>query len=211
MIATLSSPALRVFVIEPQRLLGKALCTLLAGGEGIEIAGDAAVLDADALASARPDVIIVSYDGGGERLRATVSACRTAVQGARVLVLGTQASPPAMIRSLSCGADGYAVKDATPQELTLCVHNLAKDGFYADPRLAESVLRERASHDITQLSRRELEVVGFIVEGLSNKEISAELHLSEKTVKNHVANIFSKLHLTARTQVAVFAIRNGIV
>ncbi|MGZ3554180.1 MAG: response regulator transcription factor, partial [Vulcanimicrobiaceae bacterium] len=67
------------------------------------------------------------------------------------------------------------------------------------------------NHDISTLSDRELEVVRLVAEGLSNKEISARLSLSDKTVKNHISHILAKMNLTARTQVAVYAIRAGIV
>jgi DNA-binding NarL/FixJ family response regulator len=91
---------------------------------------------------------------------------------------------------------------------------VAGGSFYADPRLSGAVLRQRAQRrdrDISELSPREIEVVRLIAQGLSNKEISQRLLLSDKTVKNHISSIFSKLHMTARTQVAIHAIRTGFV
>jgi DNA-binding NarL/FixJ family response regulator len=72
-------------------------------------------------------------------------------------------------------------------------------------------LRNLANQHPVDLSRRELDVVRLIAEGLSNKQIADRLQLSDKTVKNHVANIFSKLGVTARTQIAIHAIRTGLV
>jgi DNA-binding NarL/FixJ family response regulator len=95
------------------------------------------------------------------------------------------------------------------------VKAVAEGQSYVDPRVAGGLLRRRTLNggkpDITELSTREGEVIRLIAEGLANKQISARLHLSEKTVKNHISRIFSKLNITARTQAAVHAIRTGIV
>ena len=86
--------------------------------------------------------------------------------------------------------------------------------FYVDPRLAGSMLRRmserRYKGDPTELSERETDVIQLIAIGLSNKQISEKLFLSEKTVKNHISRIFSKLNVTARTQAAIYAIKSGL-
>ncbi|GAC1405361.1 MAG: hypothetical protein NVSMB64_10100 [Candidatus Velthaea sp.] len=118
-----------------------------------------------------------------------------------------------MQRALSSGAEAYIVKDISPPELLRAVKTVADGESYVDPRAAGNLLRRRSQNgraDIMELSERESEVLKLIAEGLANKQISARLHLSEKTVKNHVSRIFSKLNITARTQAAVHAIRNGI-
>jgi DNA-binding NarL/FixJ family response regulator len=85
---------------------------------------------------------------------------------------------------------------------------------YVDPRVAGGLLRRRSLSngrpDVDELSVRETEVIRLIAEGLSNKEISGRLSLSEKTVKNHISRIFSKLHIYTRAQAAVHAIRTGL-
>jgi DNA-binding NarL/FixJ family response regulator len=83
-----------------------------------------------------------------------------------------------------------------------------------DPRIAGGVLRRRSAMngrvDINELSARETQIIRYIARGLSNKEISSELYLSERTVKNHISRIFSKLNVSARTQAAVYAIKSGL-
>jgi DNA-binding NarL/FixJ family response regulator len=117
-----------------------------------------------------------------------------------------------MQRCLACGVDGYIVKDISPGELMRACKAVARGETYFDPRVAGGLLRrlqsERPAED--ELSLRESEIVRLIAAGLSNKEIGERLCLSEKTVKNHVSRIFSKLQITARTQAAIYAIRNGI-
>jgi two-component system response regulator DegU len=129
----------------------------------------------------------------------------------RVCVLTTNLSADTMMAALSVGANGYVVKDVTPNALIDSIKAVGAEGFYADPRLSAMLLKrnvERAPHD---LSPRELDVVRLIAQGLSNKEIGSRLLLSDKTIKNHVANIFTKLNVNARTQVAIYALRNKIV
>jgi DNA-binding NarL/FixJ family response regulator len=93
------------------------------------------------------------------------------------------------------------------------VRSVAGGEFYADSRIAGTMLRRRAgvSRDLNELSRRESEIIRLIAEGLSNKEIGVRLSLSEKTVKNHISHIFAKLNINARSRAAVYAIRNGLV
>jgi DNA-binding NarL/FixJ family response regulator len=92
---------------------------------------------------------------------------------------------------------------------------VARGHSYVDPRLAGGLLRGRSrgaeKRPATELSSRETEILKLIAEGFANKQISSRLGLSEKTVKNHISRIFSKLKISARTQAAVHAIRAGIV
>jgi DNA-binding NarL/FixJ family response regulator len=118
-----------------------------------------------------------------------------------------------MQRAFSAGADGYIVKDILPEELIAAVKTMSAGSLYVDPRLVGFILRRHAGvgrREPNELSRREGDVVRLIAAGLSNREISQRLGLSDKTVKNHISHIFSKLDVTARTQVVVYAIRNGL-
>ena len=118
-----------------------------------------------------------------------------------------------MQRCLAAGADGFVVKDTSVSELTSAIKLLAEGTPYVDPRVAGGVLRRRAMHQeisLNELSNRETEIVRLIAQGLSNRDIGANLLLSEKTIKNHISRIFEKLQVSARTGVAVYAIRKGI-
>ncbi len=120
-----------------------------------------------------------------------------------------------MQRCLSAGADGYVVKDILPVELIRAVKSVAAGHNYVDPRVAGGVLKRRSGGygrgAQNELSVRETEIIRLIARGMSNKEISGKLHLSEKTVKNHISRIFAKLNISARTQAAVHAIKTGLV
>lgn len=207
----MSIKPLRVYIIEPQPLLGKALFRMVSDDDELVVAGESMTFNAAVLAQAHPDIILADWDEDFNAIADLVQGCRRVVPQVRICVLTAHLSAPQMMRAISAGVDGYVAKDVSPAELLACVKQVAVDGFYADPRLTKLLLRSRAKHEAVQLSKRELDVVRLVAEGLSNKEIAARLMLSDKTVKNHIANIFAKLDLTARTQIAVYAIRNGLL
>jgi len=195
-------------------LFGKALCQVFSLDPDVQIVGDSHFVDAQALHKARPDLIILDIDGNHGEVSQGLATCRETLPDARVCVLSMRPQAEAMQRCLAGGAEGYIVKDVTPAELLRAVKMVAEGETYVDPRVAGGVLRRRSISngrpDVDELSIRETEVIRLIAEGLSNKEISGRLNLSEKTVKNHISRIFSKLHIYARAQAAVHAIRTGL-
>ena len=211
----MASGARRVVVIESQLLFAKALGAMLSDDGAFDVVGDQRAPDAAALAALRPDLVVIDLDGQPADLAQTIAACIEGGENVRVCVLSMQHSAEMMQRCLSYGAEAFIIKDIAPAELVRAVKLVAEGQTYVDPRVAGGLLRRRnqpgAKADILELSSREAEVLKLIAEGLANKQISARLHLSEKTVKNHVSRIFSKLNISARTQAAVHAIRTGIV
>jgi DNA-binding NarL/FixJ family response regulator len=110
-------------------------------------------------------------------------------------------------------SDGFASIHASPDEVIAAVVSIARGSHTVGEGLLQPAERRRATvrhNGCSDLSKRETEVIRLIVDGMSNKEISSTLVLSEKTVKNHVSRIFSKLNVNARTQAAVIALRQGM-
>jgi DNA-binding NarL/FixJ family response regulator len=212
---TIRTDVVRLYIIEAQALFAKALCQVFANDRAIEITGDAQAINEAALVKARADVVLLDIDGGAAGMIEVLTSIRTLVPKSRICVLTMRPEPEVMQRSLAAGADGYIVKDVTPAELINAVKLVARGENYVDPRVAGGWLRRRSNGnrrtDLNELSTREAEVIRLIAEGLSNKEISARLNLSEKTIKNHISRIFSKLNIYARTQAAVHAIRMGLL
>ncbi|MGH7708823.1 MAG: LuxR C-terminal-related transcriptional regulator [Vulcanimicrobiaceae bacterium] len=206
---------LRVAVIESQALFAKALCSVLAEDPEVKVVGEYRAPTPEALAAAKPNLIVFDIDGQTTDLAEAVTICQHGAPGARICVLSMKLSPELMQRVLATGAEAYIVKDISPGELIRAVKTVASGESYVDPRVAGGLLRRRNTAagrtEIAELSAREAEVIKLIAEGLANKQISARLNLSEKTVKNHISRIFSKLNINARTQAAVHAIRAGIV
>jgi len=135
----------------------------------------------------------------------------------QVVVLTSYHEDEHIFPALKAGALSYVLKDLSAEELAEAVRKAAVGEAVLHPRVAARVIkelqgkREDALNPFTELSERELEVLKLIADGMSNAEMAAKLVLSEKTIKGHVSNILSKLHLVDRTQAAVYAWREGVV
>ncbi len=135
----------------------------------------------------------------------------------KVVMLTSYHDDEHVFPAIRAGALSYVLKEIGPEELADAVRKAAIGEATLHPRVAARVVRElhgsrRAEPNVFhELSDRELEVLKLIAEGISNAEIASCLYVSEKTVKSHVSNILSKLHLADRTQAAVYAWRQGVV
>jgi DNA-binding NarL/FixJ family response regulator len=206
---------LRTFVVEPQALIAKALHSFLNQNALIRMVGDAPSVRAEDMQRTRPDLIIYGLDNAAHDVAEALAVARSVVPNVRFCVLSSFANPDVMQRSIASGADGFVVKDVSPSELDVAFRVLASGSSYVDPRVAGGMLKRRyvtssgASSAISELTAREADILRLIATGYANKEISVKLKLSEKTIKNYVSRIFSKLNVTARTQAAVYAIKAG--
>ena len=158
------------------------------------------------------DLIMPEMDG----VEATWRVRRVSPRS-QVVVLTSFHEDEQLFPAIKAGALSYLLKDIAPEDLADAIRSAALGEAVLHPRVAARLIQEmrgeRASTQniYTELSEREMEVLRLIAEGLSNADIAARLVLSEKTIKGHVSNILSKLHLTDRTQAAVLAWREGII
>ncbi len=158
------------------------------------------------------DLVMPALDGVEATRRLTRASPRT-----QVVVLTSYYEDEHIIPALRAGALSYLLKDVGPEELVAAVRKAAAGEAVLHPRVAARVVRElRADQKETpapwhELSERELEVLRLVADGLANTEIAGLLVISEKTVKSHVSNILSKLHLEDRTQATAYAWRNGLI
>lgn len=134
----------------------------------------------------------------------------------QVIILTSHHDDDYLFPALQAGALSYLLKDVAPQTLVEAVRRAAQGEAMLTPQIATRVIEAMRNPPSTAspfaaLSERELEVLRLIAEGLSNADIAAQLILSEKTVKGHVSNILSKLHIADRTQAAVLAWKNGLM
>ncbi len=134
----------------------------------------------------------------------------------KVLVLTVHNEVEYLLKAVEIGISGYMLKDSNSSELKNAIFSIIEGEDYIQPSLIpmlNSKLLEMDSDKIKLdlLTRREYEVLKLLTEGMFNKEIAMKLNISERTVKNHVSNIFKKIEVTDRTQAAVFAIRCNIV
>ena len=176
--------------------------------------GEAAVRMAAELV---PDVVLMDLVmpgiGGVEATRQV----KQVSPHSQIIVLTSYHEDEYIFPALRAGVLSYVLKDVGPDELADTVRKAARGESVLHPRVASRVVQELrgARRDtpnlFTDLSDRELEVLRLIADGLSNAEIANKLFISEKTVKGHVSNILSKLHMMDRTQAAVFAWQQGLV
>lgn len=127
---------------------------------------------------------------------------------ARILVLTTYDGDENIYRALQAGAKGYLLKDVGKEEFITALRKVAQGEYYIPPDVAAR-LAQRLPTD--HLSQREMDVLGWIVRGLSNKEIADRLSITESTVKNHVNSLLAKLQVHDRTQAVTTALKRGIV
>ncbi len=211
----MASDQVRVAVVEEQALFRKALCQVLAKDERFKVVQECVdTCDLHRIAASKPDITLLDVDFQKGDPVDSVKLLRELHATGKICLLSMHAQQALLERSLVFGLEGYVIKDIGLMDLSRALLQINSGEFYVDPRLAGSMLRRmserRYKGDPTELSERETDVIQLIAIGLSNKQISEKLFLSEKTVKNHISRIFSKLNVTARTQAAIYAIKSGL-
>jgi DNA-binding NarL/FixJ family response regulator len=213
--------SLRVVLVDDHDLFRTGLRNLL-GEQGVAIVGEAAT-GAEAVrlvGDLTPDVVVMDLNmpgmGGVEATRHIAGISPLT----RVVMLTISDEDSDVMDAIIAGACGYLLKSASIQDLISGIHAAARGESLISPHIAAKVLqRLRATSSQpeieelirTELSEREIEVLKLIANGKDNALIAAELHISPKTVKNHISNILMKLQIDNRIQAAVYAVRSGIV
>jgi DNA-binding NarL/FixJ family response regulator len=214
---------IRILLADDTALFRTAIAELVDGQDGLTVVGEAengleAVEKARAL---KPDVVVMDVEmpvmDGVEATR----LIREQMPGVKVVMLTISEADDHLFDAIRFGAQGYLLKDLRPAQLYDLVRAVMRDEAALSPAVAGRLLGQirdgaMASHvpdsepETPSLTRRELEVLRLVADGLSNKEIATSLFITEGTVKNHVHNALEKLQLENRTQAAAYIVRKGL-
>ena len=208
----------RLLVVDDHEVVRQGLVSMLDRRDGLQVVGEAGTA-ADAVEMARslqPDLVIMDVrlpDGSG------IEACReirALLPATRVVILTSYPDEEAVLSAIVAGASGYLLKQIRARDLVSAIESVASGGSLLDPAVTEKVL-ERVRRiatgtdkdDLAQLTLQERKILALVAEGKTNREIAAEVFLSDKTVKNYVSSILSKLNLQRRAQAAAYVARRA--
>lgn len=202
----------RILIVDDHAIVRQGLERLLGGRTGLEVVGTAAGGE-EGVAACRtlnPDVVLMDLEMPGriDGIEAT-RQINDAMPATAVLVLTSFSDRPRILKALDAGAVGYMLKDAAADELERGIHAAARGESPLHSKVARTLVEGRRQREDDGFSDREREVLGLIVEGMSNKRIALRLGITERTVKGHLTNIFRRLGVDDRTQAALWAQRHG--
>ena len=213
----MSAPPLRVMLVDDHEVVRDGIRALLAGSQDVVVCAEAgSVREAVAEAErALPDVIVMDVrlsDGSGIEATRDIRAQRPATQ---VLMLTSFADDEALFASIMAGASGYVLKQIKGEELVRAIRAVGQGQSLLDPAVTKGVLDRlrKGKHlfrdqKLARLSPQEERILGLVSEGRTNRQIGEELGLAEKTVKNYVSSILSKLEVARRAEAAAYLARH---
>lgn len=210
---------LRLLIVDDHEVVRQGLVALLDRRDGFQVVAEAGTVQ-EALDAARrfqPDIVVMDVrlpDGSG------VEACReirSELPDTRVVMLTSYPDEEAVLSAIVAGASGYLLKQIRARDLVSALETVGRGGSLLDPAVTEKVL-ERVrriatggqSDELAALTAQEQRILLLVAEGKTNKEIAAEIFLSDKTVKNYVSSILSKLNLERRAQAAAFVAKHRL-
>lgn len=166
----------------------------------------------------KPDIILMDINMPGTNGLQAIKDLRQEHSPSRIIVLTIHQDREYLFKTLQMGAEGYVLKDAEPSVLIEAIRSVYNGQSYIQSSMTKELvnefnrvtMHEKEKMDENNLTVREIEVLELIAEGMINKEIARKLYISEKTVKNHVSNIFKKLNVSDRTQAAIYAFKHNI-
>ena len=163
-----------------------------------------------------PDVLLLDINMPNMNGIEVLEELKNSNSSVKVLMLTVHSEVEYLVKAVDIGANGYILKDSGSTELKQAINAIVNNDSYIQANLIPALNSRLINRDIDKekletLTKRELEILTQVAGGMFNKEIAINLNISERTVKNHISNIFKKIDVSDRTQAAVFAIRNNIV
>ncbi|MCI5917938.1 MAG: response regulator transcription factor [Roseburia sp.] len=209
---------INIMIVDDHSMIREGLKQLLELDGNMRVVEEASdgVECLEKIGTAKPDVLLLDINMPRMNGLEVLAKLKEKKIKTKVLVLTVHNEIDYLLKAVEIGINGYLLKDSESSELKKAIVSVVDGENYIQPSLipslnAKMIQRDNDKNKIEDLTRRELEVLKLLATGNYNKEIAEELGISERTVKNHVSNIFKKIEVTDRTQAAVFAIRNNLI
>jgi two-component system NarL family response regulator len=214
-------PKIRLLIAEDETVVRMALAQLLTAATDIEVVAQAAngEIAVDLARRLKPDVVLSDLAMPKMDGIAAIRQIKLETPQCAVVVLTIHHDDDHLFAAIKAGASGYVLKEAPPEQTVAAIRAAARGEGFLGPSLVGRVLEEfarvgrlraAAKEVFAELTRREMEVLELLGKGLRNKDIAERLFLSEKTVKNHISSIFTKLQVNDRTEAALLAAKHGL-
>lgn len=210
--------SIKIMIADDHHMIREGLKQLLEIDGDIKVISEASdgVECLDLLNHIRPDVLLLDINMPDKNGLEVLEEIRKKKLNIKVLVLTIHNEVEYLLRAVEIGIEGYILKDSESSVLKKAIFAIHNGETFIQPSLtpmlnSKMVERDSDKQKIDDLTRRELDVLKLLAQGMFNKEIATTLDISERTVKNHVSNIFKKIDVADRTQAAVFAIRNNLI
>ncbi|MFI6925276.1 response regulator [Nonomuraea spiralis] len=203
---------IRIVLVDDHPVVRSGLRAMLAGQPDFDLVGEAATGEegVELAGALTPDVVLMDLRLGTGMHGSEATRRIVALGGPRVLVLTTFDTDADIVAAVESGATGYLLKDAPSDDLHAAIRSAAAGAGALAPSVAARLMGRVRAPD-TALSPRELEVLAHVAAGLSNRQISKAMFLSETTVKTHLAHIYTKLDVDSRTAAVAAASRRGLI
>ena len=210
--------SIRVMLADDHILMREGIRQLLEFDGSIEVVEEANDGDEclEKLKRSKPDVLLLDINMPNKNGIQVLEEIKKNKINVKVLILTVHNEVEYLLKAVDIGVDGYIMKDSESAELKKAINAVMKGEIYIQPKLIPALNNRLVARDVDKeklesLTKREIDVLILVANGMFNKEIAIKLNISERTVKNHISNIFKKLDVSDRTQAAVFAIKNDIV
>lgn len=209
---------IKVMLADDHVLMREGIRQLLEFDGSIEVIGEASDGEEclQKLEKVKPDVLLLDINMPKLNGIEVLEEIKRKKINVKVLILTVHNEVDYLIRAVDIGVDGYILKDSESAELKKAIMTVMDGESYIQPKLIPMlnkrlITRDSDKEKLESLTGREKEVLIEVANGMFNKEIATSLHISERTVKNHISNIFKKIDVSDRTQAAVFAIKNNLI
>lgn len=210
--------SIKVMLADDHALMREGIKHLLEFDGSIEVIEEASdgIECLEKLQNVKPDVLLLDINMPDMNGIEVLEELKKRNNPVKVLMLTVHSEVEYLVKAVDIGANGYILKDSGSVELKQAINMIMENDSYIQPSLLPALNSRLINRDIDKekldsLTKREIEILTQVAGGMFNKEIANNLNISERTVKNHISNIFKKIDVSDRTQAAVFAIRNNIV